>query len=120
MSIRWHHLPQIHRVNRVVWKIVRGLFFHKFERILVDETSRDIHIVDPKTRPPSVFDVLADQPMLGDYPGVLDYKCTQIPEVDNLHYWALLLWDRIIVLVAFHDPPCTCERCVEGSSASSA
>ena len=99
------------RVNRVIWKIVRGLFFHREGKVIPDDTPRNINIVDPKVCPPSTFDRLADRPTLGDYPGVLDYKYVQIPEVHDLHYWALLLWDRIIVLTAFHDLGCQCAQC---------
>jgi hypothetical protein len=50
-------------------------------------------------------------PSRGIYPGVFDYKFDIFPEAKNLHYWLLLLWDRIIVRVAFHDPTCTCPTC---------
>lgn len=99
------------RVNRVVWKIVRGLFFHRQGKVLPEDTPRNIRVVDPKTRPPSTFEALAGQPALGDHPGVLDYKYAEIRELNNFHYWALLLWDRVIILVAFHDPGCQCEKC---------
>ena len=100
------------RVNRIIWKIIRGLFFHRHGDVLPNDTPRLITVVDPNKRPPSIFGALADQPTLGDYPGVLDYKYAQITEVNNLHYWALLLWDRIIILVAFHDPGCQCDKCL--------
>jgi hypothetical protein len=32
-------------------------------------------------------------------------------EANNVHYWLLLLWDRIVIMVCFHDPACTCEAC---------
>ena len=71
-------------------------------------------IVTPNEPPPGFFAVLADQPTLGAHPGVLDYKYRRFSEGHNLYYWALLLWDRIIVLAAFHDPMCKCEKCMEG------
>jgi hypothetical protein len=101
------------RVNRVVWKVVRGLFFHREGKVIPEDTPRNIKVVDPKVPPPATFRALADRPTLGDYPGVLDYKYAQIHEANNLHYWALLLWDRIILLVALHDPECECEKCAE-------
>ena len=51
----------------------------------------------------------------GRYPGAFDYKYQLYEDPKNptfkLHYWALLLWDRIIAIVAFHDPDCDCEKC---------
>jgi hypothetical protein len=55
-------------------------------------------------------------PSRGTYPAVFDYKFDTFPEAKNLHCWLLLLWDRIIVRVAFHDPTCTCTTCTPGRS----
>jgi hypothetical protein len=68
-----------------------------------------------ETPPPEITlpsDVLAFAswaPSRGRYPGVLDYKFEKFPEAHNLHYWLLLLWDRIVIRAQFHDPACTCE-----------
>lgn len=29
------------------------------------------------------------------------------------HYWALLFWDRLIMTMAFHNPTCDCEQCIQ-------
>ena len=29
----------------------------------------------------------------------------------NFNYWAMLLWDRIIMIMKFHDPACDCDHC---------
>jgi hypothetical protein len=43
---------------------------------------------------------------------VFDYKFDTFAEAKDLHYWLLLLWDRIIVRVAFHDPTCASPICI--------
>jgi len=100
------------RVYRVAWKIVRGLYFHHFEKALPEQTPNDLKIVLPDQTPPQEFLVgLADAISHGQYPGVFDYKFSQFPEVHNFNYWAMLLWDRIIIIAAFHDPNCDCNHC---------
>ena len=47
----------------------------------------------------------------GAYQGVFAYAFKIFSDVNNLHYWAFNLWDRIILTVAFHDPACSCEDC---------
>jgi hypothetical protein len=42
---------------------------------------------------------------------VFDYKFAKFPEVHNFNYWAILLWDRLIMIMMFHDPACDCESC---------
>ena len=100
------------RVHRVAWKIVRGLYFHHFNQLLPDDTPNGLQIVPPDQPPPKEFIVgLPDHPIHGRHPGVFDYKFAQFPEVRNFNYWAMLLWDRIILIMSFHDPTCDCEHC---------
>jgi hypothetical protein len=68
----------------------------------------------PDERPPEgvlAFLQAGRIPRHGKYPGVFDYCFEKFPEVHDLHYWAMLLWDRVIIVAWFHDPACTCERC---------
>jgi hypothetical protein len=100
------------RIYRVVWKITRGLFYHKENRYLPEDTpSRFIDISGPWERPSEYLSLINDVTSFGDYPGVFDYRYVQLPEVDGMYYWALLLWDRIIVQFVFHDPDCSCDKC---------
>ena len=105
------------RVWRVVWKIVRGLFFKEHNRILPDNTLQTYHkIISPEhEEPPPEFVVVRDTPSRGQYPGVFDYKYIVIPELNNFHFLALLFWSRIIKLIAFHDPDCECKTCSKKS-----
>jgi hypothetical protein len=47
----------------------------------------------------------------GRYQAVFAYAFQKFPEVNNLHFWAFLIWDCIIITAAFHDPACGCEHC---------
>ena len=98
------------RVWRVVWKILRGLFFKEHQRILPENTLRTYKVISPEHEvPPPEFAVVRDTPSRGQYPGVFDYKYIIIPELNNFHFWAMLFWSRIITLITFHDPECeTC------------
>jgi hypothetical protein len=106
------------RLKRVAWKMVRGLHFHHTREVLPEKWSTvGVQIFAGETPPPDdvlLFAKIA-QPR-GEYPGVFDYKFDKFTESNNLHYWLLLLWDRIIIRVIFHDPACACERCPERHS----
>lgn len=92
------------RVYRVAWKIVRGLYFMNEGSVLPESTPNNLQIIAPGERPPDLFFALNDKTNLGDYPGVFDYRYAQFPEANNMYLWAMLFWDRIIMLIAFHDP----------------
>jgi hypothetical protein len=103
------------RVHRVAWKIIRGLYFHHFNEFLPEDTPNGFQIVPPDQPPPKEFIIgLPDYPVRGQYPGVFDYKFAKFPELNNFNYWAMLLWDRIIMIMYFHDPSCDCDKCLEG------
>lgn len=101
------------RLARVAWKIVRGLYFHHRNEVLPEPTPYSIEIVAPDQSPPYQFIALSNEPFHGAYPGVFDYKFAKFSEFRNMNYWAMLLWDRVILLVAFHDTSCACEYCGE-------
>ncbi|MFQ5672753.1 MAG: hypothetical protein ACE5G9_06645 [Nitrospinales bacterium] len=100
------------RVHRIAWKIIRGLFFHHEGKFLPEDKPTRLEIVSPDEVPSKSFLVcLVDKPALGRYPAVFDYRYHQFKEVKNMYYWALLLWDQIILLMAFHDLDCDCNEC---------
>ena len=104
------------RLKRVTLKIVRGLYFHHFNKVLPQEQESSLRIVLPDQVPPKDFICIANEPTHGLYPGAFDYRFKIFPEVNNFHYWAFLLWDRIILLFTFHDPACTCDACIAKQS----
>ena len=87
------------RVWRVVWKIVRGLFFKEVGQFLPDETPINCKMFSPGEIPPPKFYFVHAAPSLGQYPGVFDYKYIGIP--GKIYFWAMLFWDRIIMFIAF-------------------
>lgn len=71
-----------------------------------------LKIVPPNQPPPKEYIIgLPDHPIRGRHPGAFDYKFAKFLEVQNVNYWAMLLWDKIIMIMMFHDPSCECEHC---------
>jgi hypothetical protein len=101
------------RASRVLWKIIRGLFFYEYDRYLPLEVPRDIKLVRPGSPPPEpVMSLLWHEGTHGKHPAVFDYRYRQFPDIMGSHLWALLFWDRLIVWAMFHDPDCTCDTCI--------
>jgi len=109
------------RLQRVSWKIVRGLFFLHHDRVLPTNTTTWVSLTAPGETPPEHFRhfmSLPDRAQHGRYPGAFAYRFDNFTEAGaNLHYWAFLLWDRIIITVIFHDPGCGCANCAQMPSA---
>jgi len=101
------------RLRRVVWKMVRGLHFYHTGEVLPEQWSTvGVKLFSPDERPTDDVLLFArTTSSRGTYPGVFDYKFDKFPEANNLHYWLLLLWDRLIFRIAFHDLTCVCEKC---------
>ena len=94
---------------------------HLLDEVLPERwSSVGVKLFGPDDQPPE--DVLwfaANRSSRGTYPGVFDYKFDKFPGPRNLHYWLLLLWDRLMFRVAFHDPGCSCETCAADRAAVS-
>jgi hypothetical protein len=103
---------QGHRVLRVAWKIVRGLYFSRFGKVLEEDAPRHLEIVPPGEMPPESFFVLSGKENHGKYPGVFDYTFAAYPNQHNFNYCAMLLWDRIILTMGFQGPACDCAECL--------
>jgi hypothetical protein len=103
------------RMHRVILKIIAGLHFHHSGEVLpLPLKTVSTKIYGPGERPPDHFLAFIGREELkrhGRYPGVFDYCFEKFTEVNNFHYWAMLLWDRIIVVAMFHDPACQCGEC---------
>ena len=98
------------RLWRVVWKIVRGLFFKEIGQVLPEKWAIGRKMFSPGEIPPPEWNFLLSAPKLGQYPAVFDYRYVGIQ--DKIYLWAMLFWGRIIMLVGFHVPGCTCRECV--------
>jgi hypothetical protein len=102
------------RVHDVIYKIIRGLHYHHYGEILPRVWSCSFTVTPPGQQPPDCFLALTNAGLLnskGSYPGVFAYSPHKFPDVNNLHYWAMLLWDTIIITASFHDPACECDQC---------
>jgi hypothetical protein len=108
-------LIDAYRVHDVIWKIICGLYYHHNGVILPSVWTLGLTITPPGEPPPDHFLALTQEGLLqgdkGAYRGVFAYSMHKFPDVNNLHYWAFLLWDKIIITAAFHDVECQCENC---------
>lgn len=98
------------RVERVLWKIVRGLNFHHCNEVWPENCAiRWSFNTREDLEPPEHFKLfiqLPDNDSYGDYQAVFSYRFKHIvdPEIGpSFHYWALLIWDSILVTLQFPD-----------------
>lgn len=102
------------RVWRIVWKIMRGVFYLDENRTLPENTA---HLCDSVTTlnetPPYLFGVLASSSIKGDHPDVFSYKLRRL-ETEGRVVWVagLLFWEYVAFFLVFHDPDCQCEDCL--------
>lgn len=94
------------RVERVIWKIVRGLYFDHSGNVLPEKLAVTWTLTGPDDGPPPDhflrFTGMPDNPSYGKHPGVFAYQFQVFREMQPYgHYWALLLWDKLIITVAF-------------------
>ena len=80
-------------------------------RFLPENTPKLFKLVSVGEKPPPEFELVRNTRPRGQYRNVFDYKYTVFPEEYNFHLWAMLLWDRLIKIIAFHDPECECDIC---------
>lgn len=97
------------RVKRVVWKIVRGLYYIETGAVLPENTTYTVEMREPENRDPSELDDLWNavkaQPDKGDYKGVFAYKHADLAAGDaRIHGWGMLWWDRLMWFVGHHHP----------------
>lgn len=102
------------RVHDVIYKIIRGLHYHHEGEILPAVASCHFTVTPPGEQPPDFFVTLAKEGLIepeGYYRGVFAYARRKFSEANNLHFWAMLFWDTLIITAAFHDPTCECGDC---------
>jgi len=102
------------RVHDVIYKIIRGLHYHHEGEILPAVASCHFTVTPANEEPPDFFVTLAEEGLLqseGRYRGVFAYARRKFSEANNLHFWAMMFWDRLLITAAFHDPACGCKDC---------
>lgn len=91
-----------HRIERVIWKIVRGLHFRETNVVLPSDHPYRLESYGLLDRPPDRYKHLLSTPSLGDYPPVFDYKRAVNGEAKKpLDVWGLLFWDSYMTFVFF-------------------
>jgi len=83
------------RVHRVIWKVVRGPFFHEKKELLPEHTPRGFEVFNRKEQPPPTeptMMALLNSPGRTRHPAVFDYKFIDVkgPNGEPFHLWALL------------------------------
>ena len=99
------------RLWRIIWKITRGLFFKEVGRTLPENLPIKREMFSPGENPPAEYDLLTTINPLGQYPMVFDYRYA-VSKQHSIYLWEMLFWNRIIVLVGFHIPGCSCKECI--------
>jgi hypothetical protein len=106
------------RLQRIVWKIVRGLFAIEYERFLPEDTPRHIDIIGPLDRDvPDYVKPMIGRPRKGHTLSCFGYSILHSSEIPDwaepfpLHVFLIELWERFALAVAFHDPSCGCTKC---------
>ncbi len=89
------------RARRVIWKILRGLYFKENKIFLLEDTKKIIWVSSKDKGLPSIFPYVRNTPSRGDYPGVFDYKYMKESNVD---LWAMLFWNTLTAVILFQDP----------------
>lgn len=93
-----------YRAERVVLKIVRGLFFLDHGRHLPLENCKDIRLCLAKSDVPEIYARMWEAgPAKTICPEVFSYRHF---EVKGLHLWSLLFWEAFMFCIAFQDPLC--------------
>lgn len=93
------------RIERVVRKIIKGLHFLETQEYLDTPDNIGMIVTFPGQQPPDDFvEIMTSLPTegRGQHQGVFAYR----PYVaEDLHYWALLFWDRILITASFQTAP---------------
>ena len=90
-----------YRIERIIWKITRGLYFHEYNELLPENTIHIIEFYDQYHKPREEFNFVRDTESRGKYPGVFDYK---ILDTDKYIMWGLLFWDYYIAFIINEKP----------------
>lgn len=103
------------RIDNVVWKVVRGIFYHE-KGIILDEKARPyIRIMDPQQDHPKevieLFELIKSKEEKGQYGRLFAYKIAE-SNPPGIYSMGLIFWNHVMFLVIFHAPGCPCEECI--------
>ena len=91
----------VKRANRVVWKIIRGLCYHEYSRVLPANVKHRITYWQIQDGPPALYqENFMNSPVHGEYPAVFCYQYRKVDKKDSLSaLWALFFWESIVAIV---------------------
>jgi hypothetical protein len=102
------------RIERVVLKIVRGLFYIDENCFLPLKNAKDFRFCLEENEVPELYKLYWPATKLsGAYPKVFSYKyfntrkysaSGKYPDLDRMHLYTLLFWEAVMFCVAFEDP----------------
>lgn len=99
------------RVDRVVKKIVRGLWFLRFMTVMPEEWKLLASIHDPANPPPAeLMAAVENEPSWGFYPEIFFFKCHRW-ETPPISAWMFFFWDWFVVVATVHETGCFCFKC---------
>ena len=99
------------RIERVIRKIIRGLWFLHYSSVMPEEWRLATSIHDPDNPPPGdLMAAVKDEPSWGHYPEVFFFKCTR-SKTPPLSAWMFFFWDWFVVVATVHETGCSCFKC---------
>lgn len=119
------------RAAKVLWKITRGLAYLETSgtMIIPAATPHEVRLypskeeIEKRLIPEGWWSEMLQLQPMGRYGRVLDYRAITLFTRDaagqitnSSQAWGLLLWNRIIAGVFFHNPWCPCAHCVRPSA----
>ena len=91
-----------YRIQRVVLKIVRGLFYIDRKTFMPEGNAKDIRLCLGEEDAIELYRLLWQiAPLKAVYPKVFSYKYFPL---DDCHLWSLLFWEALMFCVAFEEP----------------
>jgi hypothetical protein len=101
------------RIGRVVWKIVRGLWFIERRSVLPERTKSRFRIYSRDDPPDPMLAPLLRSERKGEYPFVFAYWSLRTLGRGGRIWetWALSFWDSFLFFVIFHCSTCSCSDC---------
>jgi hypothetical protein len=101
------------RIYNVLWKVVQGLCYRDFERLLIGDFKPQINEHYPGDELLDCFKPVVAQEKRGIFHRYFDYTVLQGKAVQGHFYiWALGFWTSICYFVSFTDENCQCEKCL--------
>lgn len=102
------------RIDRVIWKITRGLFTLEYQKHLPESREHTANLFEPGVDIPEVYAPVLATESLGKFGAAFAYKHRVYRgQAARLSVWAMLFWGQVICCSAYHHLECHCAICVD-------